>query len=109
VQRRRLFPVKLVQRFQVAVQNRVLKPAVSGAIAGIESPLAHPAARSQCLAAALAGADHGTWRAAEHVRSPGPRLRTGIAVTERFAGSHRRSARARRVCSTVRRSGCPRR
>jgi 2-polyprenyl-6-methoxyphenol hydroxylase-like FAD-dependent oxidoreductase len=38
VQRRRLFPVKLVQRFQVTVQNRVLKPAVSGAIAELKVP-----------------------------------------------------------------------
>ncbi len=30
VRRRRLFPVKVIQRFQVAVHNRVLVPAVSG-------------------------------------------------------------------------------
>jgi len=31
VRQRRLFPVKVIQRLQVAIQNRVLKPAVSGA------------------------------------------------------------------------------
>ena len=31
VRQRRLFPVKVIQRLQVAIQNRVLKPTVSGA------------------------------------------------------------------------------
>jgi 2-polyprenyl-6-methoxyphenol hydroxylase-like FAD-dependent oxidoreductase len=38
VQRRRLFPVKVIQRFQVAVQNRVLKPAVSGTVGELKAP-----------------------------------------------------------------------
>jgi 2-polyprenyl-6-methoxyphenol hydroxylase-like FAD-dependent oxidoreductase len=38
VQQRRLFPVKVIQRFQVAVQNRVLKPAVSGSIRELKAP-----------------------------------------------------------------------
>jgi 2-polyprenyl-6-methoxyphenol hydroxylase-like FAD-dependent oxidoreductase len=40
VQQRRLFPVKLVQRFQVLVQNRVLKPAVSGSVRELKVPWA---------------------------------------------------------------------
>jgi 2-polyprenyl-6-methoxyphenol hydroxylase-like FAD-dependent oxidoreductase len=38
VQQRRLFPVKLIQRFQVLVQNRVLKPAVSGSVRELKVP-----------------------------------------------------------------------
>jgi 2-polyprenyl-6-methoxyphenol hydroxylase-like FAD-dependent oxidoreductase len=38
VQRRRLLPVKLIQRFQVAVQNRVLRPAVSGTVTELKVP-----------------------------------------------------------------------
>jgi 2-polyprenyl-6-methoxyphenol hydroxylase-like FAD-dependent oxidoreductase len=38
VQRRRLLPVKLIQRFQVTVQNRVLRPAVSGTVTELKVP-----------------------------------------------------------------------
>jgi 2-polyprenyl-6-methoxyphenol hydroxylase-like FAD-dependent oxidoreductase len=38
VQRRRLFPVKLIQRVQVLVQNRVLKPAVTGSRQELKVP-----------------------------------------------------------------------
>jgi 2-polyprenyl-6-methoxyphenol hydroxylase-like FAD-dependent oxidoreductase len=38
VQRRRLFPVKLIQRVQVLVQNRVLKPAVTGSQRELKVP-----------------------------------------------------------------------
>jgi 2-polyprenyl-6-methoxyphenol hydroxylase-like FAD-dependent oxidoreductase len=40
VQQRRLFPVKLIQRFQVLVQNRVLKPTVSGSVRELKVPWA---------------------------------------------------------------------
>jgi 2-polyprenyl-6-methoxyphenol hydroxylase-like FAD-dependent oxidoreductase len=38
VQQRRLFPVKLIQRVQVLVQNRVLKPAVTGSRRKLQVP-----------------------------------------------------------------------
>jgi 2-polyprenyl-6-methoxyphenol hydroxylase-like FAD-dependent oxidoreductase len=38
VRRRRLFPVKVIQGLQVAVHNRVLKPAVSGARRSLKLP-----------------------------------------------------------------------
>jgi 2-polyprenyl-6-methoxyphenol hydroxylase-like FAD-dependent oxidoreductase len=40
VRRRRLFPVKVIQAMQVAVQNRVLKPVVSGTDHDLKVPLA---------------------------------------------------------------------
>ena len=72
VQRRRLFPVKLVQGFQVAVQNRVLKPAVSGAITDLKAPwvirLLDRSAWLQRWPAQVMGLGVRP----EHVRSPGP-------------------------------------
>jgi 2-polyprenyl-6-methoxyphenol hydroxylase-like FAD-dependent oxidoreductase len=38
VRRRRLFPVKVVQGFQVAIQNNVLKPRISGGTAELTAP-----------------------------------------------------------------------
>jgi 2-polyprenyl-6-methoxyphenol hydroxylase-like FAD-dependent oxidoreductase len=38
VQRRRLFPVKVIQSMQVAVHNRILKPAISGGAAKLQVP-----------------------------------------------------------------------
>ena len=38
VQRRRMLPVQLIQRFQVAVQNRILRPAVSGTVTELTVP-----------------------------------------------------------------------
>jgi 2-polyprenyl-6-methoxyphenol hydroxylase-like FAD-dependent oxidoreductase len=38
VRRRRLFPVKVIQGLQVAVHNRVLKPAVSGQVRALKVP-----------------------------------------------------------------------
>jgi 2-polyprenyl-6-methoxyphenol hydroxylase-like FAD-dependent oxidoreductase len=38
VQRRRLFPVKVIQTMQVAVHNRILKPAISGGAAQLKVP-----------------------------------------------------------------------
>jgi 2-polyprenyl-6-methoxyphenol hydroxylase-like FAD-dependent oxidoreductase len=72
VQRRRLFPVKLVQRFQVTVQNRVLKPAVSGAITELKAPwfirLLDRSAWLQRWPAQIMGLGVRP----EHVRSPAP-------------------------------------
>jgi 2-polyprenyl-6-methoxyphenol hydroxylase-like FAD-dependent oxidoreductase len=72
VQQRRLFPVKVVQRFQVAVQTRVLKPAVSGAIGELKAPwvirlLDHSAWLRRWPAQIM-----GLGVRPEHVRSPGP-------------------------------------
>ncbi len=39
VRRRRLFPVKVIQGMQVAIHNRVLKPAISGARRSLTIPL----------------------------------------------------------------------
>jgi len=72
VQRRRLFPVKLVQGFQVAVQNRVLKPAVSGAITDLKAPwVIRLLDRSPWLQRWPAQV-MGLGVRPEHVRSPGP-------------------------------------
>jgi 2-polyprenyl-6-methoxyphenol hydroxylase-like FAD-dependent oxidoreductase len=38
VRRRRLFPVKVIQGFQVAVHNRVLRPTVTGARRSLQVP-----------------------------------------------------------------------
>jgi len=38
VRRRRLFPVRVIQRAQVLVQNRVLRPIVSGKIRSLRVP-----------------------------------------------------------------------
>ena len=72
VQRRRLLPVKLIQRFQVAVQNRVLRPAVSGTVTELTVPwvirlLDHSAWLRRWPAQVL-----GLGVRPEHVHSPGP-------------------------------------
>jgi 2-polyprenyl-6-methoxyphenol hydroxylase-like FAD-dependent oxidoreductase len=72
VQRRRLLPVKLVQRLQVAVQERVLRPAVSGTVAELKVPwivrlLDHSAWLRRWPAQLI-----GLGVRPEHVRSPGP-------------------------------------
>ena len=61
VRQRRLFPVKVIQGFQVAVHNRVLKPAISGG-ERIDGTPAGETAESLCGAAALAGSDTGPRR-----------------------------------------------
>ena len=42
VRRRRLFPVRVIQRLQVAIHNRVLKPIISGGDSGQKRPLSVP-------------------------------------------------------------------
>jgi 2-polyprenyl-6-methoxyphenol hydroxylase-like FAD-dependent oxidoreductase len=72
VQRRRLLPVKLIQRFQVAVQDRVLRPAVSGTVTELKVPwivrLVDHSAWLRRWPAQLIGLGVRP----EHIRSPGP-------------------------------------
>lgn len=72
VQRRRLFPVKVVQRFQVAVQNRVLKPAVSGAVAELKLPWVIRLLDRSAWLRRWPAQIMGLGVRPEHVRSPGP-------------------------------------
>jgi 2-polyprenyl-6-methoxyphenol hydroxylase-like FAD-dependent oxidoreductase len=72
VQRRRLLPVKLIQRFQVTVQNRVLRPAVSGTVTELKVPwIVRLLDRSAWLRRWPAQV-LGLGVRPEHVRSPGP-------------------------------------
>jgi 2-polyprenyl-6-methoxyphenol hydroxylase-like FAD-dependent oxidoreductase len=73
VQRRRMLPVKLIQRFQVAVQDRILRPAVSGSTRKLKVPwvvklLDHSLWLRRWPAQVL-----GLGLRPEHVQSPGPR------------------------------------
>jgi 2-polyprenyl-6-methoxyphenol hydroxylase-like FAD-dependent oxidoreductase len=72
VQQRRLFPVKVIQGMQVAVQNRVLKPTVSGSVRELKVPwpvkLLDRSAWLRRWPAQLIGLGVRP----EHVRSPGP-------------------------------------
>jgi 2-polyprenyl-6-methoxyphenol hydroxylase-like FAD-dependent oxidoreductase len=72
VQQRRLFPVKVIQRMQVAVQDRVLKPTVSGGVRELTVPwpikLLNRSAWLRRWPAQLIGLGVRP----EHVRSPGP-------------------------------------
>jgi 2-polyprenyl-6-methoxyphenol hydroxylase-like FAD-dependent oxidoreductase len=72
VQRRRLFPVKLIQRFQVAVQNRVLQPAVSGTVSKLKVPWAVRMLDRSAWLRRWPGQFLGFGVRPEHVRSPGP-------------------------------------
>jgi 2-polyprenyl-6-methoxyphenol hydroxylase-like FAD-dependent oxidoreductase len=72
VQRRRLFPVKVVQRFQVAVQNRVLKPAVSGAVGELKVPWVIRLLDRSAWLRRWPAQIMGLGVRPEHVRSPGP-------------------------------------
>jgi 2-polyprenyl-6-methoxyphenol hydroxylase-like FAD-dependent oxidoreductase len=72
VQRRRLFPVKVVQRFQVAVQNRVLKPAVSGAVAELKLPWVIRLLDRSAWLRRWPAQIMGLGVRPEHVHSPGP-------------------------------------
>jgi 2-polyprenyl-6-methoxyphenol hydroxylase-like FAD-dependent oxidoreductase len=72
VQRRRLFPVKLIQRFQVAVQNRVLQPVVSGTVGELKVPWAVRMLDRSAWLRRWPAQFLGFGVRAEHVRSPGP-------------------------------------
>jgi 2-polyprenyl-6-methoxyphenol hydroxylase-like FAD-dependent oxidoreductase len=72
VQRRRLLPVKIIQRFQVAVQNRVLQPAVTGAVQELKVPWAVKALDRSAWLRRWPAQFLGLGVRPEHVRSPGP-------------------------------------
>jgi 2-polyprenyl-6-methoxyphenol hydroxylase-like FAD-dependent oxidoreductase len=72
VQRRRLFPVKLIQRFQVAIQNRVLQPAVSGTVSELKVPWAIRMLDRSAWLRRWPAQILGFGVRPEHVRSPGP-------------------------------------
>ena len=72
VQRRRLFPVKVIQRFQVAIQNRVLQPAVSGTVNELKVPWAVRLLDRSAWLRRWPAQILGFGVRPEHVRSPGP-------------------------------------
>jgi 2-polyprenyl-6-methoxyphenol hydroxylase-like FAD-dependent oxidoreductase len=72
VQRRRLFPVKLIQRFQVAVQNRVLQPVISGTVSELKVPWPVRMLDRSAWLRRWPAQFLGFGVRAEHVRSPGP-------------------------------------
>ena len=72
VQRRRLLPVKIIQRFQVAVQNRVLQPAVSGEVRELKIPWAVKALDRIAWLRRWPAQLLGLGVRPEHVRSPAP-------------------------------------
>jgi 2-polyprenyl-6-methoxyphenol hydroxylase-like FAD-dependent oxidoreductase len=72
VQRRRLWPVKVVQRFQVAVQDRVLRPAVSGTVTELKVPWILTLLDRSPWLRRWPAQMIGFGVRPEHVRSPGP-------------------------------------
>ena len=72
VQRRRLFPVELIQRFQAAIQNRVLQPVVAGTVSELKVPWAVRMLDRSAWLRRWPGQFLGFGVRPEHVRSPGP-------------------------------------
>jgi 2-polyprenyl-6-methoxyphenol hydroxylase-like FAD-dependent oxidoreductase len=70
VRRRRLFPVKVVQAFQVAIQNRVLKPVISGQSAALKAPWPLKLLNASAWARRWPAQFLGVGVRPEHVRSP---------------------------------------
>jgi 2-polyprenyl-6-methoxyphenol hydroxylase-like FAD-dependent oxidoreductase len=70
VQRRRLFPVKVIQRFQVTVHNRVLKPAVAGQNRSLTVPWPLKLLNSSAWLRRWPAQLLGVGVRPEHVRSP---------------------------------------
>jgi 2-polyprenyl-6-methoxyphenol hydroxylase-like FAD-dependent oxidoreductase len=70
VHRRRLFPVKVIQGFQVLVQNRILKPRVSGSAAELKVPWPLKVLNASAWARRLPAQFLGVGVRPEHVRSP---------------------------------------
>jgi 2-polyprenyl-6-methoxyphenol hydroxylase-like FAD-dependent oxidoreductase len=70
VRRRRLFPVKVIQGLQVAVQNRVLGPTVSGAGLTLKVPWALKVLNASAWARRWPAQLLGVGVRPEHVRSP---------------------------------------
>ncbi len=72
VRRRRLFPAKFIQGIQVAVHNRVLKPAVSGGGAQMTVPLAMKLLNRFAWLRRWPAQVLGLGVRPEHIRSPSP-------------------------------------
>ncbi len=70
VHRRRLFPVKVIQGFQVLVQNRILKPRVSGSAAELKVPWPLKVLNASAWARRWPAQLLGVGVRPEHVRSP---------------------------------------
>ncbi len=70
VRRRRLFPVKVIQGFQVLVQNRVLKPRILGGAAELKVPWPLKLLNMSAWARAWPARFLGIGVRPEHVRSP---------------------------------------
>jgi 2-polyprenyl-6-methoxyphenol hydroxylase-like FAD-dependent oxidoreductase len=70
VHRRRLFPVKVIQGFQVLVQNRILKPRVSGSAAELKVPWPLRVLNASAWARRWPAQLLGVGVRPEHVRSP---------------------------------------
>lgn len=72
VHQRRLFPVKVIQGFQVAVHNRVLKPAISGSATKLTIPLPLKLLNRYAALRRWPAQILGLGVRPEHVQSPGP-------------------------------------
>jgi len=70
VRRRRLFPVRIIQGFQVAVQNNVLKPVMSGQVAALKAPWPLKVLNASAWARRWPAQFLGVGVRPEHVRSP---------------------------------------
>jgi 2-polyprenyl-6-methoxyphenol hydroxylase-like FAD-dependent oxidoreductase len=70
VQRRRLFPAKLIQAIQVAVHNRILKPAISGNAAKLKVPWVLKVLNGNAALRRWPAQILGLGVRPEHVRSP---------------------------------------
>jgi 2-polyprenyl-6-methoxyphenol hydroxylase-like FAD-dependent oxidoreductase len=70
VRRRRLFPVKVVQGFQVIVQNRLLKPRMSGQKVSLTAPWPMKVLNASAWARRWPAQFLGVGVRPEHVRSP---------------------------------------
>jgi 2-polyprenyl-6-methoxyphenol hydroxylase-like FAD-dependent oxidoreductase len=72
VRRRRLFPVKVIQGLQVAVHNRILKPAISGGARRLTVPWPMKVLDSHAWLRRWPAQLLGLGVRPEHIRSPGP-------------------------------------
>jgi hypothetical protein len=70
VQRRRFFPVKVIQSMQVAVHDRVLKPAISGGAAKLKVPWALKVLNGNAALRLWPAQILGLGIRPEHIRSP---------------------------------------
>jgi 2-polyprenyl-6-methoxyphenol hydroxylase-like FAD-dependent oxidoreductase len=70
VRRRRLFPVKVIQGLQVAIQNRILKPRVSGDAVALSVPWPLKLLNASAWARRWPAQLLGVGVRPEHIRSP---------------------------------------